>query len=113
MADVPFGSLAYPPAPAQVEQPVLPPSALAMILAQAQGGQAPEDNVHTISDGPEYEKWDEALHNHGAIRIPKELDEPQKWLGQDHIQRILKGMGADREDRPDGSVVLRLQQPTS
>lgn len=69
--------------------------------------------VHTIEPGPEYDKWDEALQQHGRIRLPKELDEPQKWLNQDHIKAFIDRGGIDREDRPDGSVILSIKTPTS
>lgn len=70
----------------------------------AQADTSPE--VHTITSGPEYDKWDEALQKYGAIRIPKGLDEPQKWLNQDHLKIFLDQNGIEREDKPDGSVVL-------
>lgn len=94
-----------------VKQGLIGPSQYDEIAQQAVPN--PDQRIHTIADGPEFNKWDEALHNRGAIRIPRELDEPQTWLNQDHIQKILKGMGADREDFPDGSVILRIQQPVS
>lgn len=66
---------------------------------------------HTIERGPEYDKWDEALTAHGTIRIPKELDNPQGWMNQH--EKSLNSKGIDREDRPDGSVILRKRTPTS
>ena len=72
---------------------------------------AGDDNVHTIERGPEYNKWDEALQEHGRIRNPKELDEPQKWLNQEQFKPLLDRI--DREDRPDGSVILSKKVPTS
>jgi muramidase (phage lysozyme) len=72
-----------------------------------------ESSIHTIKEGPEYNKWDEALQKYGAIRIPKELDEPQKWLDHEHIKDFLKRNGVDREDRPDGSVILSKKALTS
>jgi len=79
-------------------------------LTQAQSDTKPGE-VHTIQDGPEYNKWDEALDHYGAIRLPKELDNPQKWLNQK--TKMLEDNGIDREDRPDGSVILRKRVPTS
>jgi len=66
---------------------------------------------HTINEGPEYDKWDEALRERGAIRIPKERDNPQEWMNQH--EKMLQKEGIDREDRPDGSVILRKKALTS
>jgi len=66
---------------------------------------------HNIEDGPEYNKWDEALQQYGTIRLPKERDEPQKWMNK--FNDILKSNGIDREDRPDGSVILSKKALTS
>jgi hypothetical protein len=83
-------------------------------IGTAHAEERPNDRgIHTISDGPEYNKWDEALREHGRIRIPKKLDEPQKWLDQEHFKKMLEQSGIDREDRPDGSVILSLRGPTS
>jgi hypothetical protein len=61
---------------------------------------------YTISEGPEYNKWDEALREKGIIRIPKELDGPQEWLNADHFRKMLEQGGIGRRDEPDGSVIL-------
>ncbi len=74
---------------------------------------APANNVYTISPGPEYNKWDEALRERGRIRLPRELDDPQTWLGQDHIKTFLNNTGTEREDLPDGSVILTRRSFTS
>jgi len=66
---------------------------------------------HNIEDGPEYNKWDEALRHYGTIRLPKERDNPQEWLNQEHFQNILKDV--DRRDLPDGSVILSRRAFTS
>ena len=89
--------------------PVFNPWALP-IFAQAAPQPKP---VYTIGPGPEYDKWDEALMQRGQIRIPKELDGPQQWLEQPHIKTFLEQGGIDRQDMPDGSVILTRQTPTS
>lgn len=73
----------------------------------------PYKDAYTITEGPDYNKWDEALAKHGRIRLPKELNEPQKWLDQDHFKSLLKGNDIDREDQPDGSVILSRKMVTS
>jgi len=75
--------------------------------------QAPANTVYTIGPGPEYNKWDETLAERGRIRIPKELDEPQTWLNQPHIKSFLDNGGIDRQDLPDGSVILSRKAFTS
>lgn len=87
------------------------PPTSAPTFAQAQ--QSPAQGVYTIGPGPEYNKWDEALMQRGRIRIPKELDDPQTWLGQPHIKSFLERDGVDREDLPDGSVILSRKAFTS
>lgn len=119
-----FGSLAPDVPVQQPQEQTIPPNLLAMLaarLAPAAGqpttplnvAQDARDSVHTITPGPEYNKWDEALQQHGRIRIPKELDEPQQWLNQDHFKTFLERGGIDREDRPDGSVILSRKAFTS
>jgi len=95
------------------KQGLISPQQFAQIATQYSAPVAPPENIHTISPGPEYNKWDETLQEHGRIRIPKELDEPQVWLSQEHIKRMLDGNNIDREDRPDGSVILSIRTPTS
>lgn len=95
------------------KQGLISPQQFAQIATQYGAPVSQPDNIHTIARGPEYDKWDEALQEHGRIRIPKELDDPQKWLSQDFIEQMLKGNGIDREDRPDGSVILTRIAPTS
>jgi hypothetical protein len=68
---------------------------------------------HVITRGPEYDKWDEALYAHGRILLPKELDEPQQWLNAPHLQNSDLWDRVDRQDQPDGSVILSLKAPTS
>lgn len=78
----------------------------------AQQAASQSGNVYSIGEGPEYNKWDEALQARGRIRIPKELDNPQEWLNAPHLKTFLKDV--DREDLPDGSVILsRRGVPTS
>jgi hypothetical protein len=69
------------------------------------------DGVYTIGEGPEYNKWDEALQARGRIRIPKELDNPQSWLNAPHLKGLLENV--DRQDLPDGSVILSRKTPMS
>lgn len=76
-------------------------------------GPAPTPSPYVITPGPDYNKWDEALHRHGRILLPKSLDEPQQWLNQKHFQDFLQGNGVDRQDLPDGSVILSKQAFTS
>lgn len=95
------------PTPAQSPMGPAPFGPAPALVAQSAPG------VHTIDDGPEFEKWDEALIKHGAIRMPKHLNEPQQWLSQDHFKKLLDSNGILREDRPDGSVILYRRNPTS
>lgn len=94
-----------------------PPSEPFALMAAAQmhseGRLLAQDQSkpHDIQDGPEYAKWDEAVNKYGSIRLPKELDNPQKWMNQ--FDKTNASNGITREDRPDGSVVLRKQVPTS
>lgn len=69
------------------------------------GGNAP----YTITPGLDYNKWDEALFQHGAIHLPHTLDSPQQWLNHPHFKDFLNDI--DREDLPDGGVILRLRKP--
>lgn len=97
-----------------------PPSPVMLAMAAAhmdeQGRlfepqQMAQESVHTIERGPEFDKWDEALQQHGRIRLPKDLDEPQKWLNKDQFKGLLQNI--DREDKPDGSVILSKRATTS
>lgn len=85
-----------------------------IMLAQAlmQPAQpVPPAGPYNIEDGPDFNKWDEALQQHGTIRLPKERDNPQEWLSRPQFEDILKDV--DRRDLPDGSVILSKKAFTS
>ena len=80
-------------------------------MAAAQMNELSKTNKpHDIEDGPEFDKWDEALDQYGTIRLPKERNNPQEWLNRDQYKDFLKDI--DREDQPDGSVILRKRGPS-
>jgi hypothetical protein len=109
MPVVPFNNRPQAAQPRPIDFGEMEPFALMAAAQMDAEGRLVEP--HTISEGPEYDKWDEAITQHGAIRIPKSLDNPQQWLN-DH-QKKLDSNGIIREDRPDGSVILRKQGWTS
>lgn len=81
------------------------------LMAAAQMNELSKTNKpHDIEDGPEFDKWDEALDQYGTIRLPKERNNPQEWLNRDQYKDFLKDI--DREDQPDGSVILRKRGPS-
>lgn len=61
---------------------------------------------YTLTPEDQRGSWAEHLEQRRTIRLPKEMDEPQKWLNDPKYKDMYKDI--DRKDQPDGSVILSI-----